>query len=249
MDDSINWVASHGASIMKAIGRKLSGSSFESNIFTGTTAKKAAIAFGNALPGDITAMAVHVGQTLYLEGGSYLCGTPNVQITSSSNVMRGIFTGTNAFYVSASIANTSGAVDGMIWVSAYGGVKKLDIADGQKMIIDPGIFLCADKKFTFQLTRPGHAFTTMAKSGEGLMMEYHGPATVYVQSGNKKYFNQLLAERTASSDAARAARLPPMHQILSPFGDNSSPMDESGPVVAEEGGEEGGAVGPDEEMI
>jgi len=84
--------------------------------------------------------------------------------------------------------------EGRVAVSGFGSVRRIDIADGQKLIVDNGHLLAWEKSLDYELSintsRSGllGKLVSSQTTGEGIVLKFKGPGAVYVCSRNKGGF-------------------------------------------------------------
>lgn len=135
------------------------------------------------MPGSIINISITDGQPWILSSGCLLACTANVQVNTDTD-FKGLFTNSSIFLVELSVIPGTG--DGMVWASSYGGAKHLQVSEGQKLNVDNGMFMACQKNYKNYQIVPFNkgSLWGSAFSGEGLMMEFTGPAYITVQSRN-----------------------------------------------------------------
>lgn len=84
--------------------------------------------------------------------------------------------------------------EGRVAVSGFGSVRRIDIADGQKLIVDNGHLLAWEKSLDYELSintsRSGllGKLVSSQTTDEGIVLKFKGPGAVYVCSRNKGGF-------------------------------------------------------------
>lgn len=84
--------------------------------------------------------------------------------------------------------------EGRVAVSGFGSVRRIDIADSQKLIVDNGHLLAWEKSLDYELSintsRSGllGKLVSSQTTGEGIVLKFKGPGAVYVCSRNKGGF-------------------------------------------------------------
>lgn len=84
--------------------------------------------------------------------------------------------------------------EGRVAVSGFGSVRRIDIADGQKLIVDNGHLVAWEKSLDYELSintsRSGllGKLVSSQTTGEGIVLKFKGPGAVYVCSRNKGRF-------------------------------------------------------------
>ena len=94
---------------------------------------------------------------------------------------------------------------GPIMFSSYGAIHKVDIPDGQTYIVDTGHVvgfsqeIGDNNRFSVKTVKKG-GVAGLLFSGEGLVAEYTGPGTVWIQTRNLASFAGVLATLMPSSN-------------------------------------------------
>ena len=147
------------------------------------------LSFSSHLPGDITPLVIRPGDKYTLSSFSVVCMTSNIKIDTKMR-LKGMFLGENAFLPQAYIDENSNE-NGIIWIASYGGVEKIDVPSGTTLSVDNGMFLAANSTTSFTVGKVG-GIKSFFFSGEGLVMDFKGPCSLYVQGRNLNQFTQFI---------------------------------------------------------
>lgn len=101
--------------------------------------------------------------------------------------------------------------EGRVAVSGFGSVRRIDIADSQKLIVDNGHLLAWEKSLDYELSintsRSGllGKLVSSQTTGEGIVLKFKGPGSVYVCSRNKGgvlnwVFSQMPEEKAVKNE-------------------------------------------------
>lgn len=101
--------------------------------------------------------------------------------------------------------------EGRVAVSGFGSVRRIDIADGQKLIVDNGHLLAWEKSLDYELSINTSRLGLLGKlvssqtTGEGIVLKFKGPGAVYVYSRNKGgflnwVFSQMPEEKAVKNE-------------------------------------------------
>ena len=172
MDGSIEMETKSGG-IFAAIKRMFSGESLFLNFFSGS----GSITFGSHSAGDLIKLDLQSNVKWIVQKDGFLAGTPNLKISSKWGGIRSIFGGEGAFLTS--VMAEEGA--GIVFLAGYGSIKKHELAAGQEFVVDNGIFFATEETTKFKLSKIG-GFKSFVLGGEGVVMRFIGPGTVYTQS-------------------------------------------------------------------
>jgi len=156
-----------------ALVRKLvGGETFVLNHFTASRAGRLVLAptFAGAIQSRDLA-----GGSIILRAGAYLASAGNVHIALRWGGLRALFAREGLFFLEVS-------GHGTVWFSSYGGVEAMR-CEGS-LVVDNGHILAFDPQLDFAIRAPGGGFLGFAASGEGLVCEFTGTGTVWVQTRN-----------------------------------------------------------------
>ena len=101
--------------------------------------------------------------------------------------------------------------EGRVAVSGFGSVRRIDIADSQKLIVDNGHLLAWEKSLDYELSintsRSGllGKLVSSQTTGEGIVLKFKGPGAVYGCSRNKGgflnwVFSQMPEEKAVKNE-------------------------------------------------
>ena len=200
MDSDIS-ISTQTGNIGKAFGRVFSGSSFFYNIFENEGSSDAYISLAGINPGNICAFYIPKGKNLNLVSSSYICSTPNLDISTDVN-FGGFLTGYGVTFVHVSAKESPG----IIWASVFGNVIEKNIKPGDSLIVDNGVILGfnSDTKLNTTVMK---GFTSMLFSGEGFVTKIKNDKSknlkIFLQSRSKiaylEYLKKTLNPSTKST--------------------------------------------------
>jgi uncharacterized protein (AIM24 family) len=169
--------------IMSGFYRSLSGSSMFYNIFRNSSSYSGFINLSGSYPGNIGCFYIPIGKTFCLVYDSYICSTPNLEISTKLK-----FGGFILGYGLAFVKITSSNSPGLLFVSSFGNIIPLIIEPGKSVSVDNGVLLGFDEKVTINTSSVG-GFTSLLFSGEGLVSNISNTGnisiTIYVMSRSK----------------------------------------------------------------
>jgi uncharacterized protein (TIGR00266 family) len=129
-----------------------------------------------SLSGEIVHRHMAPGETsLLVQSGSYLASTGQIDTKLRFAGLRGLLGGEGLFFL-----ESSGAGD--LFINAYGGIHEVQV--NGKYIVDTGHIVAFDSTLDFKITGAGVGLKGLLASGEGLVCEFTGKGTLYVQSRN-----------------------------------------------------------------
>lgn len=172
---------SGGGGIIKGLKRMLSGESFFINHFTADSSG-GEIWFAATLPGDMMVYEIN-GETLIVQGGSYVAAEPDVSIDLGWQGVKSFFSGESVFWI-----HVSG--QGKVLLSSFGAIYPVEV-NGEH-IVDTGHIVAFNETLDFSITKAGKSWLSSILGGEGLVTKFRGRGTVWCQSHNAASFGRSL---------------------------------------------------------
>lgn len=116
------------------------------------------------------------GETLYLAKGAYLASTGSVEISVK-------FGGFKAFIMPwTSSFKLVATGNGDLYFNSYGGIQAIEV--NGSYVVDDGHIVAYEGSLTRKTRSVGGGVTGLLASGEGLVKEFQGQGTVYIQTRN-----------------------------------------------------------------
>lgn len=178
VDTTFNGTGSSGflgflKAALAGLARKfLAGETMFVNRYT-ATAEGQRVMLAPAMVGDV--MLVPLGQrAITVQATSYLASAPTVDVELVWGGLSMLFSGEGAFFLKC-----SGTGD--LLVNAYGAIEKLEV-DGS-YVVDTGHVVAFEGDLTYKVRRAGGWKSTIF-SGEGLVQEFTGKGTLWLQTRN-----------------------------------------------------------------
>ncbi|MFB6262670.1 MAG: TIGR00266 family protein [Bradymonadaceae bacterium] len=116
------------------------------------------------------------GEKLRLSHGAYLASTDGVDIDVEFGGLKGLLPWKSTFHLKAK-------GNGDVWFNAYGGIRAIEV-DGS-YVVDDGHILAYDDSLDKHRATSGGGLMGLFASGEGLVKEFEGRGTVYIQTRNE----------------------------------------------------------------
>lgn len=171
--------------------KALGGESFFQNTFTAE--RPGEVTFAPPLPGDVVEHDL-TGETLMVQSGSYLAADPGISVDTKFGGARSFFGGEGLF-----LLKLDGR--GMTFLSSYGAVHPVDLGAGETYTVDTGHIVAFEGSMSFNVRRVGGLKSTLF-SGEGLVCEFSGPGTLWLQSRSQDAFlSWLIPQLPGDSDS------------------------------------------------
>lgn len=157
--------------VFGSLKRMLGGESFFVNTFVSRD-REAEVALAPPLPGDIVQRDL-TGETVYVTSGSYLAAGEGVEVDTKFGGSRTFLGGEGLF-----LLRVSG--HGPLFLASYGAIEAVEVREGEPFTVDTG-HVVAFEDVAFDVRRVGGLKSTLF-SGEGLVCEFTGSGTVWVQT-------------------------------------------------------------------
>lgn len=159
------------------------------NKYTGITGE-GEVAFGFDLPGDILPfMCPGGGDGWVLTKGGFVCGTENICLSSKwKGCSAYCCSGEGGMLTHVKSSNDESAV---FFAGGFGAIQAHQIQEGQQMYVNTGLFFAANDQVGINVSWPGGC-KSYCYSGEGWVMSFQGPNTIYTQSRDPDVFMALL---------------------------------------------------------
>jgi len=138
------------------------------------------------LPGDIKVVEL-TGNALALTKGSWLCNGTDVAIETKWGGWKNLVGGEGGFLIRAEGS-------GPVVLSSYGAVDRLELADGEEVVVDSGHVVAFDPNLGMTLSKVAKGWMNTAKSGEGFVFRFTGPGWVMTQTRNPGALIEWLTE-------------------------------------------------------
>lgn len=165
--------------------------------FTATEPKQR-VACASFMLGTIIPMSIMPGETYIIADKSLLCFTDNLELKTRAR-FKNIFVSQSLFQVH--VTNTSDS-PGMVWLTSFGGHTKMHLEPGKRIKIAHGLFLACsvDVPFSVATLKGVKSFFFGTTS---TMMEFTGPADVYVNNRNYDYLIADIIRHVGQPNARR----------------------------------------------
>jgi len=159
--------------ILKSLARSvLGGESFFINTLT-ATGGAGEVTLAPSLPGDVGVVDLK-DQTVYVQSGSYLASSGNIDVSTSWGGAKTFFGGEGLI-----LLRVQGT--GQLITSSYGAIHEVSLAAGERYIVDTGHVVTFEDTVKFAVRRVGGLKSTLF-SGEGLVVEFTGPGRITMQT-------------------------------------------------------------------
>lgn len=166
---AFGWIVAVFVALLR---RFLGGETMFVNEFWGPQGGEVVLA--PKLSGHIQRKTLDGKRTLFVQTGGYLASTPDIDTRLRFGGLRTLFGGEGLILLQC-------AGRGDVFVNSYGGITEVAV-DG-KLVVDTGHIVAFDGALNFRVRSIGGA-KSFFFSGEGLVCEFQGRGSVFVQSRN-----------------------------------------------------------------
>lgn len=171
-----------GKGLLGTIAAAVGGEALFGSLFTARQAGELVLA--PSVPGDVVHLKLK-GETLFAQGGAYLAGATSLELSTQGS-LRGMIGGEGLF-----LSKITGTGD--LFLNCYGAIVEKTLADGEVYIVDAGHIVAFQDTVQYRIKKAAAGLFSTLASGEGLVAEYTGPGTIWMQTRNLKAFAGLLA--------------------------------------------------------
>jgi uncharacterized protein (TIGR00266 family) len=187
MSDTVDVEGKMEGGFFRGLGRKLAGESF---FFQTLVARRGPgeVLLAHGIPGELHPITLDGRTTYILQKDGFFASTEGVEISSKmQNLIKGLFSGEGFFILKASGV-------GELFVSSYGAIHPLDLAEGEEVIIDNGHLVAWPDGMQYKIQKAASGWISSLTSGEGLVCRFQGPGRVLIQSRNPRAFGDWIRQ-------------------------------------------------------
>jgi uncharacterized protein (TIGR00266 family) len=163
----------------------LGGESMFTNTFAATDGS-GQVTLAPPTPGDVMAHELR-DETVYSTDGAFLAGTDGIEIDSEIG-------GVKSVIGEAGITPLALKGTGTVFIDAYGGLERIELAAGESYVLDNEHLIAWDDSIEYTTRRVGDLKSTLL-SGEGLVFEFTGPGTAWYQTRDMDSLVEVIAPR------------------------------------------------------
>jgi uncharacterized protein (TIGR00266 family) len=136
--------------------------------------RRSEVVLAPAMAGHIIKKSLEDGRGLFVQRGGYLASTGTLDTRLRFGGLRSLFGGEGLV-----LLHCTGRGD--VFVNSYGGITEIPV--NGRFVVDTGHIVAFDGSLDFKVRSVGGA-KSFFLSGEGLVCEFSGRGTVYIQSRN-----------------------------------------------------------------
>ena len=169
--------------LMSGIKRMIAGENFFFSTFTSADGDPAEVGLAPTLQGEVAVIDCDGRNAWVCAGGSYLGSSPQLNIDTQFQGLRGVFSGESLSFLS---------IDGVgpLIVNAFGKITEVEVTG--ELTVDNGHVVAFEDSLTYSIGKAGGSWIQSFLTGEGLTMNFSGRGRLYVQSHNPDEFGKSL---------------------------------------------------------
>ena len=134
-------------------------------------------------PGDILRLDLN-NETILAQAGAYLAGDPSLELSAQGS-LRQFIAGEGMF-----LSRITGS--GPLFLSSFGSIYRKDLGPGEPYVVDTGHMVAFTANMQYNIKKAAKGLWSSLTSGEGLVVLYSGPGTIWIQTRNVSHFAQSL---------------------------------------------------------
>lgn len=175
MTDQIEMTTNAKGGLMKGIGRMFSGESLFMATYT-SHAPDQQITIASSVPGNIKVFEISSNYNIIAQKGAFLCATPGVELKAFVTNLKGGLFGGEGFIIQQYTGQ------GLVFCELDGSIRELELAPGQKLVIDTGNVAAWESTVTYN-SQMVKGFKNVLFGGEGLFLTtLTGPGKIWLQT-------------------------------------------------------------------
>lgn len=187
-----------GGGLVESVKRSVfGGESFFLNRFVARA--PGTVTFAPRLPGDVLERDLGA-EPLLVQSSSFLAGSPDVDLDTAFGGVRTFFAGEGLF-----LLRLTGP--GRAFLSSFDAIDRVDLRAGERFAVDTGHVVAFESSVPYSVRRVGGLASTLL-SGEGLVVEFEGPGTVWTQSRSPDAFLSWVGANASSGGAVAPVDFP-----------------------------------------
>ena len=175
-----------GGGLIAGLKRTFADEGFFFATYITTGGEEGEVGLAPTTEGEIALIDCDGSGTWICTGGSWLGSTDGLLIDTQFQGLRGMFSGESLSFISVE-------GQGELLVNAFGRINQLDI-DGA-LTVDTGHVVAFQDTLDYSVSKAGGSWIQSFLAGEGLVLNFTGRGTIYVQSHNPDEFGNTLGPK------------------------------------------------------
>jgi len=171
-----------------ALGKKLTGNNFFTSKYTAQENLPGTLMLAPVSLGDIQVFELENHIALYLHSGAFLACSSSIELDTSWGGARGFFSGTGTFLLRAH-------GNGHMLFHSFGAMVSKTLGHGENFVVDNHHIVAFHETIGYRVKKATVGVWSTLTSGEGLVCEFTGPGTIWMQSRSEAAFVNWIANR------------------------------------------------------
>lgn len=163
--------------------RLLGGDSFFMSTYRTTDNQSGEVGLAPTHSGELRLVELDGSSSWLCAGGSYLGSTPDLELDTQFQGLKGFVSGESLFFM-----RVSGT--GSLLVTAFGRIHEMEITDG--LVVDTGHVVAFEESLNYTISKAGRSWIQSWLAGEGFVLNFSGQGRILLQSHNPSEFGQML---------------------------------------------------------
>ena len=167
--------------LLSGVRRMFAGESFFLSKYTASGGRGGEVGLAPRLQGEVAVVDCDGRNRWVCAGGSYLGSSPDLDIDTQFQGLRGVFSGESLSFLSVEGA-------GPLVVNAFGKLTEVDV-EGH-LTVDTGHVVAFEESLTYSIDKAGGSWIQSFLTSEGLTLKFYGHGRLYLQSHNPDEFGR-----------------------------------------------------------
>ena len=169
--------------LLSGIKRMIAGESFFFSTYTASGGRAAEVGLAPRLQGEVAVINCDGTNRWVCAGGSYLGSSPDLDIDTQFQGLRGVFSGESLSFLSVEGV-------GPLIVNAFGKITEIEVSG--HFTVDTGHVVAFEESLTYSIDKAGGSWVQSFLTSEGLTLKFYGHGRLYVQSHNPDEFGRSI---------------------------------------------------------
>ena len=154
------------------------GESFFVNTYT-AGASGGWLSMAPSAPGDIETFDLTPGQKFFMQGGSFMASSINVDVSTKFQGAKSLFSREGVFFLRAEASD----VPGKVFYTSYGAMKEIQVTPESPVKVDNGHVVAFTDGLQYNVSKI-KGLGSFLFGGEGFTLDFYGSGSVWIQTRN-----------------------------------------------------------------
>ena len=183
VDIDVTTRSGRSGGLMAGLKRMVAGESFFFSTYSTNDNDDGEVGLAPRLQGEIALIHCDGRNQWICAGGSYLGSSPDLELDTQFQGIRGMLSGESLSFLSVSGR-------GQLLVNAFGRINELEVEGA--LTVDTGHVVAFEDSLTYSVGKAGGSWIQSMLTSEGLVLNFEGRGRIYVQSHNPDEFGRQL---------------------------------------------------------